>query len=175
MSTFRIFTLFFFISLFNTPLSFSADPPQISDPPSPPPADAPVPAPSNSSVPSPQPTPSPSPNLNSPPAPPPADSAPESSPSPAPAPGTNSTHTKEKSPEPAPSDATDTSHEGSGDLESPDESNSSGGMSRRKKAGIAIGVIASVSVVGIGALVYRKRQQNIRRSQFGYAARREIL
>ncbi|KAL0390113.1 UNVERIFIED_CONTAM: hypothetical protein Scaly_0368400 [Sesamum calycinum] len=60
-----------------------------------------------------------------------------------------------------------------GDLETKDDS--SGGMSGGKKAGVAIGVISAACIVGLGALVYKKRQQNIRRAQYGYAARREFL
>ena len=45
------------------------------------------------------------------------------------------------------------------------------GMSGGKKAGIAFGVIAAVAVVGLGALVYKRRQENIRRSRYGYNAR----
>lgn len=48
-------------------------------------------------------------------------------------------------------------------------------MSAGKKAGIALGVIVGVGVVGIAGFVYKKRQDNMRRSQYGYAARREIL
>lgn len=52
---------------------------------------------------------------------------------------------------------------------------SSGGMSSGKKAGIAVGVIVGAGVVVLGAFVYKKRRQNIERSQYGYAARRELL
>ncbi|KAJ0476967.1 hypothetical protein HanHA300_Chr13g0483181 [Helianthus annuus] len=52
---------------------------------------------------------------------------------------------------------------------------SSGGMSGGKKAGIAIGVIAAACVVGFGGVLYKKRQQNIRRAEFSSAARREFL
>ncbi|KAI3450559.1 hypothetical protein Pfo_007224 [Paulownia fortunei] len=148
-------TLFFAFLLFAQP-TFSADSPESSPSPSPllPPEDvSPPPA-----------TPSPSPALiNSPPAPPPSDLAPNS-PSPAPYPGKTTLSTKNVSHE---------DQSNAGDLEAKD--NSSGGMSGGKKAGVAIGVIAAASIVGVGALVYKKRQQNIRRSQYGNAARREIL
>ncbi|KAI3666845.1 hypothetical protein L6452_41883 [Arctium lappa] len=44
-----------------------------------------------------------------------------------------------------------------------EESNeaSSGGMSSGKKAGIAIGVIGAVCIVGFGGMLYKKRQYNI--------------
>lgn len=48
-------------------------------------------------------------------------------------------------------------------------------MSAGQKAGVAVGVIAGACIVGAGAFVYKKRQQNIQRAQFGYDARREIL
>lgn len=60
-----------------------------------------------------------------------------------------------------------------GDLDA--KGDSSGGMSGGKKAGVAIGVISAACIVGLGALVYKKRQQNIRRAQYGSAARREFL
>lgn len=51
----------------------------------------------------------------------------------------------------------------------------SGGLKGGQKAGIALGVIIGVGVVGLAAFVYKKRQDNIRRTQYGYAARRELL
>lgn len=71
--------------------------------------------------------------------------------------------------------AADVNHEdqtNASDLETKDDS---GGMSGGKKAGIGIGVVAAACIVGVGALVYKKRQQNVRRSQYGYAARGEFL
>lgn len=56
-----------------------------------------------------------------------------------------------------------------------EEASAGGGMNGGKKAGIAVGVIAAACLVGLGGLVYKKRQDNIRRSQYGYAARRELL
>ncbi|XP_049410073.1 uncharacterized protein LOC125873218 [Solanum stenotomum] len=136
-----------------------------------PPASSPSPAPeSGADVASPpvSPAPSPSSNLTSPPAPSPSDLSPNSSP--APSPGDS---TSKDSPSPAPNSeaASDISHESA---ESSKES-SGGGMTSGKKAGIAVGVIAAICFVGVGAIVYKKRQQNIQRSQFGYDARREIL
>ncbi|XP_059295625.1 uncharacterized protein LOC132048963 [Lycium ferocissimum] len=85
------------------------------------------------------------------------------------------TATSKDSPSPAPAPnsevASDISHESAEDS----KESSSGGMTSGKKAGIAVGVIAAVCFVGLGALVYKKRQQNIQRTQFGYDARREIL
>ncbi|KAL0784873.1 hypothetical protein Bca101_001118 [Brassica carinata] len=46
------------------------------------------------------------------------------------------------------------------------ESSSGGG----KKAGIAVGVIAAASMVGLGGYVLKKRRENIRRSRYEYAA-----
>lgn len=48
-------------------------------------------------------------------------------------------------------------------------------MSGAKKAGVAIGVVGAAVLAGVGVVVYKKRQQNIRRSEYGYAARREFL
>jgi anaerobic C4-dicarboxylate transporter len=48
-------------------------------------------------------------------------------------------------------------------------------MNGAKKGGIAIGVILAAGLVVVGGFVYKKRRDNIRRSQYGYAARREIL
>lgn len=115
--------------------------------------------------------PSPSPYFGSPPAPP---TAPASSPSlspdaaPTPSPSVPST------PSPSPSsDAADTKHATSDDEVG--EQGSSGGLTGGQKAGIAIGVIASAAVLGFGCLLCKKRRDNIQRSRYGYAARREIL
>ena len=105
---------------------------------------------------------------NSPPSPTPA---PSNHSPPAPSPGTN------PSPSPAPAPADDAhdgvNHAGMGGVD--EKSSSSGGMSSGKKAGIALGVIIGAGVVVLGALVYKRRRQNIQRSQYGYAARRELL
>ncbi|KAL2328615.1 hypothetical protein Fmac_022042 [Flemingia macrophylla] len=130
---------------------------------SPSPAPAPTPdlSPSSSPAPNPSPdnaSPSPSPHY-SPPSP-----SPGNTPSPSPAPN------------PSPADAghgeVNRSNVDGGDGES---SSSGGRMSSGKKAGIAVGVIVGAGVVALGAVVYKKRRQNIQRSQYGYAARRELL
>ncbi|GLU11790.1 hypothetical protein SLE2022_285120 [Rubroshorea leprosula] len=56
-----------------------------------------------------------------------------------------------------------------------EDKESDGGMSGGKKAGIVVGVVAAACLVGMAGMVYKKRQENIRRSQYGYSARREIL
>ncbi|KAM6578872.1 hypothetical protein CsatB_030709 [Cannabis sativa] len=144
--------------------------------PTPPPesgADSPT-SPS-SSPPSPVPAPSAdSPNFSSPPAPSP-DTADSPSQSPVPAP---SSPVSDQTPSPSPSPAADVSDINHKDMneESGESNDSSGdGMSGGKKVGVAFGVIAAVCLVGLGGFVYKRRQDNIRRSQYGYAARREML
>lgn len=120
-------------------------------------------------------SPSPSPQLpsspaflpNSPPAPPPEH---KKSPTPAPSPAE---HNKSPSPAPdAPADAGQENQTHLGDL--PDE-DGSGGMSGGKKFGIAVGVIIAGCAVGLAAVVYRKRQRNIRRANYSYTDRRDFL
>lgn len=107
----------------------------------------------------------------SPPSPPPETHAPGSSPTSSPLPSPSN----EKSPVPSPSpDASDINHSDM-DVDGEVAEGSSGGMSGGKKAGIAVGVLAAACLVGLGGFVYKRRQDNIRRSQYGYAARREIL
>ncbi|KAG5238080.1 classical arabinogalactan protein [Salix suchowensis] len=113
------------------------------------PSDSPVVSP-------PAPSPSDSP-LVSPPAPPPSDLVPSGS-----APASAST------------EGSELNHSNNVDAGSGDEGESKG-MSGGKKAGIVVGVIVAACMVGLGGLVYKKRQNNIRRSDYGYAARREIL
>lgn len=135
-------------------------------------------SPSPSPSPSPYPgilpaTPSPSPANShySPPAPPPQDTSGDSpSPSPAPSPAAD----EQISPPPVTVGNGGVNSENQKNADESDDG-SSGGMSGGKKAGIAIGVIGAASVVGIGAFVYKKRQRNLRRSEYGYAARREFL
>ncbi|PKA59257.1 hypothetical protein AXF42_Ash001351 [Apostasia shenzhenica] len=43
-----------------------------------------------------------------------------------------------------------------------------GGMNGGKKAAVAIGVAVGAALVGIGAVVYKKRQVNIRRARYGF-------
>ncbi|CAL5211273.1 unnamed protein product [Lathyrus oleraceus] len=132
-------------------------------------ADSPAPTP-DSSLKSPSPSPNSSP-VSSPPAPTPT---PASSPHPDSPPAPSPENSPSSSPSPSPDDAADSqvSHAGVGDA---DDKSSGEGMSSGKKAGIAVGVIASVCVVGLGAMVYKKRRQNIQRSEYGYTARRELL
>ncbi|KAL5990668.1 hypothetical protein ACLOJK_011571 [Asimina triloba] len=78
-----------------------------------------------------------------------------------------------------PSPAPEPSAAGDGELHvaenQTEKSESGGGMKDGQKAGIAIGVIIGAGIVGLGGFVYKKRRDNIRRSQYGYAARRELL
>ncbi|KAL3629530.1 hypothetical protein CASFOL_026752 [Castilleja foliolosa] len=166
-----IFVAFLFLSRPALSSDSPANPPSL---PPQSPADEISPSPSTFS-----PTPSPSLSISSPPAPPPSDLTPKS-PSPAPSPheggAAASKESPSLSPSPAPAVAGDISHENepnAADLGTKEES--SGGMKSGHKAAVAIGVIAGACLVGAGALVYKKRQQNIQRSQYGIAARREIL
>lgn len=49
-----------------------------------------------------------------------------------------------------------------------------GGLSGGQKVGVAIGVVAVVALVGLSAVVYRKRQQNIRRASYGGYGTRHV-
>ncbi|KAJ8616006.1 hypothetical protein MRB53_035378 [Persea americana] len=122
------------------------------DAPSPSPPATPSPAPSSGS-----PAPFPSPDA-SPPAPEAPGPAPVSTPSPAPV--------------PAPNGGSD---DGPQDISGGSNESSSRGLKAGQKAGIALGVIVGVGIVGVGGFVYKKRQENIRRSRYGYAARGELL
>ncbi|KAG6415410.1 hypothetical protein SASPL_122821 [Salvia splendens] len=135
----------FFALLFLPNSTFSAHAPQSSPSPSPQRAISPPPM---------APTPSP--------ASPPSRPIPNS-PSPAPFPRHEDAD-HEESRSPAPVEAADL-----GDLEE------SEGMSGRKKAGIAVGVIAAGCVVGMAAAVYKKRQRNIRRGRYSYTDQRDFL
>ncbi|XP_065865070.1 vegetative cell wall protein gp1-like [Euphorbia lathyris] len=175
------FLPFLLFAFFIIPLAISSTPPEPSPSPSPDlPADS-LPSPASSPSPASAPTsPSPaiaSPSLppsdspiSSPPAPPPSDldSTPPSSPSP--------DNSEVPSPSPSPSELmSDINHSNNVEAGDVEEENGSSGMNGGKKAGVAVGVISAAVVVGVGALVYKKRQDNIRRSQYGYAARRELL
>ena len=144
-------------------IALASDSSEISPSPAPhSPSDSPSPSPTPAHSPpvdSPSPAPASSPLGSSPPAPTPhADSPPSASPA--------------SSPSPSPSPAADeVNHARVKD----DDGKSSGGMSAGKKAGIAVGVIAVAGVGVLGCMVYRKRRQNIQRSEYGYAARRELL
>ncbi|KAL1558549.1 sulfated surface glycoprotein 185-like protein [Salvia divinorum] len=144
----------FFALLFLPNSTFSAVAPQSSPSPSPPRAISPpppAPEPSHKSPPAPAPShkspPAPAPSHKSPPAP---ALSPKSSPA----------------PPPAPADQGKKTH--LGDLDE------SGGMSGGKKAGIAVGVIAAGCVVGLAAVVYKKRQRNIRRARYSYTDQRDF-
>ncbi|CAI9761513.1 unnamed protein product [Fraxinus pennsylvanica] len=153
----------------------SADPPGNSPSPSPhPPADVlsqpPVLSPET-------PSPAPSPSLASPPAPPPSDLSP--SPSPAPSPALINYSSPDKSPTSSPAPAPVPDVAGDEEVNTSNvvlkRNSSSGGINAGQKAGVAVAVVAGACIVGVGALVYNKRRQNVRRSQYGYAARSEIL
>ncbi|KAF1001969.1 hypothetical protein AG4045_027095, partial [Apium graveolens] len=90
--------------------------------------------------------------------------------SPAPSPS-NST-----SPAPSPVSDGGVNHENQSTFDPDDEKTlSSSGMSGGQKAGVALGVIAGACVVIVGGVLYKKRQNNIRRSQFGYTSRVEMI
>ncbi|CAI9272968.1 unnamed protein product [Lactuca saligna] len=94
-------------------------------------------------------SPSPSPSIDYPYMSPPADLAPTLASSPS----------FGMSPAPEPEEARNTTA-ANVESENPVDS-SSKGMSGGKKAGISIGVIAAVCVVGFGGMLYKKRKQNI--------------
>ncbi|KAL4560911.1 hypothetical protein LXL04_033067 [Taraxacum kok-saghyz] len=141
------FTLFFTLAV------FASDPPEFSPSPSPAPE---LGSDDSYSIP----YSSPSPSVGSLPALAPSDL------SPSPAPSSFS-----PSPSPSPSEASDMTVDVKN--QKPEES-SSEGMSGGKKAGVAFGVIAAACFVGFGGMVYKKRQQNIRRAQYIYAARMDF-
>lgn len=155
-------------------LASSADPPASSPPGPAPEADvespdsAPSMPPAVPDAPSSSP-PSPPPETESPPP-----QAPGSSPTPESPPTDEASPDSTPTPTPSPSDVSDVTHSNI-DFDEDNADESSGGMSSAKKAGIVVGVIAAVCLVGLGGIVYKKRQNNIRRSEYGYAARREIL
>ncbi|URE00838.1 Hydroxyproline-rich glycoprotein family protein [Musa troglodytarum] len=132
-------------------LAVSLIPPSSSPSPSPVPG-GPLRSSSAHSPPSPSPSPSPKNRLEVPsPAP-----TPSATPSPAPVP----------------------SHEEIQSGEVADQAGRDGegrGMSGGKKAGLAMGVVLGVAVLAGGAVMYKKRRDNIRRSRYGYATRMEML
>ncbi|KAL2485698.1 classical arabinogalactan protein 1-like [Abeliophyllum distichum] len=173
----QILSVLLFAFVFSIHPVFSADPPENSPSPSPhAPADALPPPVLSPATPSQSPSPAPSPFLSSPPAPPPSDLSP--SPSPAPSPETTDSSAPDKSPTPAPAPAVadNAAHEeaNASNMETERDSSSSG-MNGGQKAGVAVAVVAGACIVGLGALIYKKRKHNVRRSEYGYAARREIL
>ncbi|XP_022846410.1 proline-rich receptor-like protein kinase PERK12 [Olea europaea var. sylvestris] len=160
----QILTLvLFFTFVFCINKVFSADPPENSASSSQhPPADALSPPPDLSpATPLQSPSPAPSASLSPPPGPPPSGLSPALSPT-----LTNSSAPhKSPTPAPAPSVAGDAEVNASNVESEPDSS--SGGLNSGQKAGVAVAVVASACIVGVGALVYKKRQQNVRRSQYG--------
>ncbi|XP_059664418.1 vegetative cell wall protein gp1-like [Cornus florida] len=185
-------TLSFLLGLVLLQLTVSADPPKISPAPAPAPLSAgKSPSPSPYPAPAPAPrlaakspsplslspearspvSPSPSTGISSPPAPPPSVPGPGSSPTPSLAPSPANT-----SPAPVPSPINDhiVSVKNAMNADA-GEAESSGGAKGGHTAGMVFGVIAAACLVGFGGLVYKKRQDNIRRAQFGYTARRDLL
>ncbi|CAH9075209.1 unnamed protein product [Cuscuta europaea] len=124
--------------------SLAEDAPAIAPVPEPAADDSSSPAPPSGSV--------------SPPAPPPSDLG---SPSPSPS------HVNAKSSAPSSSMSPDPNSQDAADRHDQDMSiNAEKSTGRGRKVGIAFGVIAGVCVVGFGAVVYKKRRENIRRSQY---------
>ncbi|KAL4576934.1 hypothetical protein LXL04_013035 [Taraxacum kok-saghyz] len=109
--------------------------------------------------------PSPSPSLEYPYMSPPADLAPPLASSPSPA----------MSPAPEPEEPSNTTAANLKTDKPNDPISTSKPMSAGKKAGIAIGVIAGVCVVGFGGFLYKKRKQNIHRARLGYFAREDYI
>ncbi|KAG7564541.1 hypothetical protein ISN44_As10g013050 [Arabidopsis suecica] len=147
------------IAAADSPLIHAPPPPTIGSPHSP--AESPT---EYSSPPEPEtkhsPSPSPSP-VNSPSISPPL-------------PNDSQSPSSSASPSPSP-EASDLNHSDIKGIEGgKSSSGGGGGMSGGKKVGVAFGAIAAVCVVGVAGFVYKKRQENIRRSRYGYAAR-EIL
>ncbi|CAL9247601.1 unnamed protein product [Arabidopsis halleri] len=145
----------------DSPLIHAPPPPTIGSPHSP--AESPT---EYSSPPEPETKHSPSPSpVNSP------SSSPVNSP---PLPNESQSPSSSASPSPSP-EASDLNHSDIKGIEGEKSSSGGGGgMSGGKKVGVAFGAIAAVCVVGVAGFVYKKRQENIRRSRYGYAAR-EIL
>ncbi|XP_009592134.1 uncharacterized protein LOC107796385 [Nicotiana tabacum] len=174
MATLRVLSVTLLFAVLSIQHCICADTPESSPSPAPEAGGDVVSPPPTSAAPE---SPAPSPLadvISSPPSPPPTDRSPDSAPAPSPGEADDDATSNESpspSPAPAPSDvvASDISHESTAEA---NESSSGDGMNGGKKAGVAIGVIAAACVVGLGALVYKKRRQNIRRAQFGYAARR---
>ncbi|XP_058780109.1 pectinesterase inhibitor 10-like [Vicia villosa] len=139
----------------------SPSPSPLSSPESPSPSplsspESPSPSPSSANTPSRYYPPSISPLASSPPAPPPSNPSPFSS-----------------TPAPSPEDSTLINHIGLD--EKTDDDSSVEGMSGSKKAGIAIGIIVAASVLMLAGMVYKKRKQNLRRNQYIYGVRRDIM
>lgn len=116
--------------------------------------------PSPSSHGSPSPSPSPSPSSHG-------------SPSPSPYPNPLTSGPPSPPPFSAPSESPDSSL--LADEQKIEHSKSSSGMSTGRKAGVAVAVVFGVAFAAGGFVIYKKRQENILRSQYGYAVRRELL
>jgi hypothetical protein len=54
-----------------------------------------------------------------------------------------------------------------GELEDTEKKGLDGG----KKAGVVVSVFAATALIGLGVLVCKRRQENIRRSTYGYSSR----
>ncbi|XP_010425946.1 PREDICTED: vegetative cell wall protein gp1-like [Camelina sativa] len=140
----------------DSPMIHRAHPPELGSPPSP--AQSPI---EYSSPPEPETTHSPSPSPS-----------PSNSP---PLPNDSQSPSSSSYPSPSPSEeASDINHSDMTGIEGKKSPSGGGGMSGGKKVGVAFGVIAAVCVVGVAGFVCKKRQENIRRSRYGYAAN-EIL
>ncbi|KAG5515481.1 hypothetical protein RHGRI_036509 [Rhododendron griersonianum] len=139
--------------------------------PSPGPVVAHVPPPPLSPTPTVSPSPLSAPTI-SPPAPPQSPPSPESSPSPSPSP---SADVSPPLPSPSPPPPSTVGSKNSNASANDESKESQGGLTKGQKAGAALGTIAAVCIVALAAILYRKRQQNIQRSQYGYAARSEML
>ncbi|CAL9164419.1 unnamed protein product, partial [Musa hybrid cultivar] len=84
------------------------------------------------------------------------------------------TPTPSATPRPAPVPSNEEIRSGE-DADQAGEDVGGGGMSGGKKAGIAVGVIMAAAVLAAGVVLYKKRQENIRRSRYGYATQRDML
>ncbi|CAH8361242.1 unnamed protein product [Eruca vesicaria subsp. sativa] len=149
-----------------------AIPPESDSSPSPPEADTLPPPPSS---------PKPEPLADSPPPPPPSQSPSSSLPKPeqSPVPTPSEEESNEDSepeteyfpsprPSPAPEERKPDDIKASEDGDEVEKEEDSGGMSGVKKAGIAIGVIFGVGAIVVGAIVYKKRRDNLTRARYTY-------
>ncbi|CAN1141638.1 hypothetical protein LINPERPRIM_LOCUS25607 [Linum perenne] len=79
----------------------------------------------------------------------------------------------DSAPAPAPSKSADAMVDDDGQVAvGEDESE---GMGHGKKVGIAFGLVAMTCMVGFRGIIYRKRQENIRRVGYRYVAGTELL
>ncbi|KAJ4903159.1 proline-rich family protein [Raphanus sativus] len=142
-------------------------PPESHSSPSPPEAD---------SLPPPASSPRPEPLPDSPPPPPPQPSTRPSSPVPAPSSDENSHKDSEPEteyfpsprPSPAPEERKPDDVKASEDGDEFEKEEDSGGLSGLEKAGIAIGAIFGVGAIVMGAIVYKKRRDNLTRARYTY-------